>query len=581
MADPDSNEETSDNTPNADPPPHPREQTPGREGLESDLRASGGSPLRGDTYEPVTLRQIDWAAAFPFTNLFRGFRLAVHPSKLLLALTAVLLLYTGGRILDGLWMEGHKAVPGEAGQFDEHVTLGRVGDFADYRREGRRAMADDLAIWREDVARVSDAQPADIDIDDVKDHLIRRRDRVISDAKQTYENAVERLAQSEGADARVQEQRRQRDASIRAAYLSAARDWEEISQLQGRGLFAEFYEYETTQFNRGLDAVLRLDAPGLLGALYRVLYVGPLWGFSQHPLYFCLFFLLFLTLAAVFGGAICRIASVQVARDEKISLRSALRFSTGKFVSFLSAPLIPVLIIGVIALLVAIAGMLGNIPYLGELVLGAGFIFALIAGFLITLVLIGLLGGFSLMYPTIAAEGTDSFDAISRSFSYLYAKPWRLAFYAIVAIIYGAITYLFVRLFVWLMLVSSHVAASLFIWRDAAGHDDVLTAMWPPPPTYRELSYDIAYINLNWMQDLSATLLAFWVYLAIAMVAAYAVSLYYSLATMVYFLMRREVDATELDDVYLDPHDEEFAGYSDVPEADTDAPIEPAPVSRQ
>src|SRR5690606_10380489 len=115
-------------------------------------------------------------------------------------------------------------------------------------------------------------------------------------------------------------------------------------------------------------------------------------------------FLWFLVLAAVFGGAISRIAAVQVARDEKISLRSALRFSTGKFVSFLSAPLIPVLIIAAIALAVAIAGLLGNIPWLGELVLGALFIFALIAGFVITLVLLGLVGGFSLMYPTIAAE---------------------------------------------------------------------------------------------------------------------------------------------------------------------------------
>ena len=39
--------------------------------------------------------------------------------------------------------------------------------------------------------------------------------------------------------------------------------------------------------------------------------------------------------------------------------------------------------------------------------------------------------------------------------------------------------------------------------------------------------------------------------------------------------MRRDVDATELDEVYLDPHDEEFGGYADVPDADTEAPLEP------
>ena len=37
----------------------------------------------------------------------------------------------------------------------------------------------------------------------------------------------------------------------------------------------------------------------------------------------------------------------------------------------------------------------------------------------------GTVGGFGLMYPTVAVEGSDSFDAISRSFSYVFARPWR------------------------------------------------------------------------------------------------------------------------------------------------------------
>src|SRR5436305_493844 len=54
---------------------------------------SGGQVLRG----------INWREAFPFTHLFRTFRIAIHPSKLILALVALLLLYVGGRVLDGLW----------------------------------------------------------------------------------------------------------------------------------------------------------------------------------------------------------------------------------------------------------------------------------------------------------------------------------------------------------------------------------------------------------------------------------------------------------------------------------------------
>ena len=53
------------------------------------------------------------------------------------------------------------------------------------------------------------------------------------------------------------------------------------------------------------------------------------------------------------------------------------------------------------------------------------------AGFVMTITLFGTIGGFNLMYPTIAVEGSDSFDAITRSFSYVYARPWRMLFYTL------------------------------------------------------------------------------------------------------------------------------------------------------
>ena len=43
--------------------------------------------------------------------------------------------------------------------------------------------------------------------------------------------------------------------------------------------------------------------------------VGPVWLMRHHPVYFVIFTLLFLTVWAIFGGAICRIAAVDVARD--------------------------------------------------------------------------------------------------------------------------------------------------------------------------------------------------------------------------------------------------------------------------
>jgi hypothetical protein len=72
------------------------------------------------------------------------------------------------------------------------------------------------------------------------------------------------------------------------------------------------------------------------------------------------------------------------------------------------------------------------------------------------------------------------------------------------------------------------------------------------------LSYDIDFLTLRRDQDVAASLVAFWVYLVIGMLGAFAISFYFTSNTIIYYLMRHEVDATEMDDVYLEQSDEEF-----------------------
>jgi hypothetical protein len=175
-----------------------------------------------------------------------------------------------------------------------------------------------------------------------------------------------------------------------------------------------------------------------------------------------------------------------------------------------------------------------------------------------TLVLLGTVGGFNLMYPTIAVEGSDSFDAISRSFSYVFARPWRMAFYTIVAVVYGAITYLFVRLFIFLVLALTHGSVSWWFRNELSKPKKFFPVMWPAPQP-DALRYSIDYKSLAWSEQVAATGIAFWVYLLIGLLGAFAISFYFSANTIIYYLMRREVDATELDDVYAEDVDDDFA----------------------
>ena len=51
----------------------------------------------------VTVQAVNWHNVLDFTHLFRGFRLAINPAKLLLALLAIVLIYTAGRLFDAAW----------------------------------------------------------------------------------------------------------------------------------------------------------------------------------------------------------------------------------------------------------------------------------------------------------------------------------------------------------------------------------------------------------------------------------------------------------------------------------------------
>jgi hypothetical protein len=548
--------------------------------------------------EPLTIRGISWRQTFPFINLFRAFRVAVHPSKIVLALVALILLYIGGNLLDLFWSVPYRAVPNEValyGQFASHAKPGQK--FDEVRKASRdqieSAYAQQLINYKieSDLPAALHAAHDGAELTILKARILDQRRQAEASASNAKQHA---LASGQAPDAVD----RDYTSAVRQAFSFASSEYQSALQIKNVGLFESYFDYESNQISNVVHAVqdwnwfgqehspdtglafpdgLRSDIglstpPGVLQSTVRFFTVAPIWLLTQHPLFFAIFGLLSLALWSLFGGAICRIAAVHVARDEKLSIRSALMFSGGKFLSFLFAPIIPLLIVVGVGLLVTVGSAVANIPYFGPIVVGAVFILALAAGFIMSLVLLGLIGGFNLMYPTVAVEGSDSFDAISRSFSYLYARPWRLGFYTLVSVVYGAAAYLFVRFFIFLMLVLAHKFGGLAVVTSAPSTAPLWSSLWPDPSTSGRLSYEIDTLSLTFAQEIGARLIWLWVYLIIAMLGAFTVSFYFSANTIIYYLMRREVDATDLDDVYLEQIDDEFA---DPIVADAPAP-EPA-----
>jgi hypothetical protein len=182
----------------------------------------------------------------------------------------------------------------------------------------------------------------------------------------------------------------------------------------------------------------------------------------------------------------------------------------------------------------------------GELTVGLFLPLALVVAAVVAVIAIGVGGGLGLMFPTIAYEDSDGFDAISHSFSYTYARPWRLGFYVTVAFIYGAICYAFVRFFLFLVLWITYAFLQLgFVHRNAKLH-----AIWPAP-RFGEFLTGHPTTTTAWATSASAWLVHLWILVIVGLMIAFVISFYFSAGTIIYALMRHRVDRVPLNDVYI------------------------------
>lgn len=322
---------------------------------------------------------------------------------------------------------------------------------------------------------------------------------------------------------------------------------ENRGKSRGAGVFYTLWHYTAAKFQGSVDSVFALNIPGVVKNVADYFKAAE-WALRHHFIYCIIFLAIFLAVISIAGGAICRIAALQFARGEKPGLTEALRFSTQRFTSFFLAPLTPIGIIIVPVLFIFILGLLGNIPWAGELIIGISMPLALIAGALITVVLIGMFAGFNLMFPAIAYDGSDCFDAISRSFSYIFARPWRMGFYTTIAAVYGAISYTFVRFFAFILLLVTHLFLELSV-RVESNSVSKLTAIWPRPEFMKLISYKDVVTN-NWTESVGAFLVYLFLLAVVGLVVSFIISFYFSANTIIYSLMRNKVDNTAIDEMY-------------------------------
>lgn len=283
---------------------------------------------------------------------------------------------------------------------------------------------------------------------------------------------------------------------------------------------------------------------------------GVWWMARFHPFYFVLFAIGTLFIWALLGGAICRIAALQFARDEKITARDALRYSWKRlFGGFMLAPLIPIAFVVIIALFLIIGGLFLRIPVLGDLAGAPLFVFALLGGLIIAILVVGMLIGGGLFWPAVAVEGADAFDAFSRSLAYPFSRPWKTAVYFIITGIYTVISWLIVSLLItWAILVTRLIVSwgtSPFGWWRTPDGTSKLERVWPMGGTSGLHAWP-DWPQLPFYEKYSALIIGVYVLLAVALMWAFLFSFCFSADTIIYFLLRRDVDGNDLSEVHKD-----------------------------
>jgi hypothetical protein len=284
---------------------------------------------------------------------------------------------------------------------------------------------------------------------------------------------------------------------------------------------------------------------------------------------------------ALFGGAITRIASVQVARsNERVGLMESLKFVWARYRSYFCAPLFPLLFLIGIAFLLLIFGLVEAWGYFIGDILSVLWPLVFLAGLIMAVVLVGLVG-FPLMYSTISAEGSDSFDAISRSYSYVYQAPWHYIWYSVVALIYGAAVVFFIGFMGSLLVYLSKWGATLppttqsrepsylFMWAPTSyGWRDMMLYKSPHAEQVPEVnnSGNIVYVTQLKTTDnytpegtnyFATFVVTVCLYVLFLLVVGFAYSYFWTASTIIYLLMRRKVDDTELDEIHLEEEPEQ------------------------
>ncbi len=588
--------------------------------------------------EKVAAREVTWRQLLPWTQLFRGFQVTLDLNKLLLAAAGIVVMAFGWWLLSVIFAANEsKTQPAWPGNYISLADGDKVKGWLLFRTDRQH-----WNLMHEATGLDRSSTPPVYEVPDLAETLDEYHyfDPADEGKGMTEPEVAARIADLEKAgtismaDAMRLRAKYRLVGRVKPAGLLSISPWSEdrgpnpyllvTGQAGIPWVAGSFWEWFTRdQIPVMIEPLVKFVRP-------IVYFLSPRNDPWSRIYFFCVTLWTLLTWS-LFGGAITRIAVVEIARNESVGLVEALRFTLKRIGSYITAPLFPLVFVFGMLVLLSIFGLLYMIPVVGDiLIAGVFWPLALLAGLGMAVALVFLVS-WPLMAATISAEGSDSWEAVSRAYGYVINRPWQCIWYSVVAITYGAVIVFFIGFMASLSVYLAKWGVSqtpliqstgrepsfLFIytptsfgWRELLlegtqvrapedAKDDLKKfngaevvasrSTHPVAPggvggisRYNRINPDAynAYVRtLNWWNKLGAVLVGFWLGLVFLGVLGFGYAYFWVASTIIYLLLRQSMDAAEMDEVYFEEDEyDNFRMPSPAP-APASAPS-PAPAAK-
>lgn len=468
--------------------------------------------------QPIVVEEVDFTKLFQFPRVLRAVTMAMQPPRLAVGLLMIALLFVGGRTWDGITTpsvnpDGLTAGAMSADQITEQQRVLRSA-IMDYVRQERWPQPQDSPdAWpRQDVADV------------------------VAQIERGYRH--ERRTIASGADGEGGSGPR----AVRQADDAYLRTLAQIESFRPRGTFEATSRHVARSIGTVAQGVVFVQPASVVGGLYELFVRMPVALWRNHRGFLFIFGVYFLFVLAVCGGALSRMAVMEVSGRENMRIREAVDFSLGNWLKLMVAPAMPLILAAALCGVIMLMGLFTTLPWLD--VIGTLFYgLALIFGLLIAVLVLVYTASFHLLIPAIATENCDVWDAQQRAYAYVLNRPLHWLGYGLVGIVGMALGFVVVSV---VAVVTLNVTAGLF---STLTTNSALTAaggfamfdLTPQPATA---------VHDAWHSRVGAWLVQFWQSLVVSVVAAYVLAYYFAASTIVYLLMRRTCDGQDMAEVW-------------------------------